>query len=85
MDNMTFLYRTLFTIALREVTAEVKAYDDEVEDWYLNDQFPACIHGTSLWTDYDNICGGCEESYTIIQLAQGRARARFRAYLALNI
>lgn len=24
-----------------------------------------CIHGTNLWTDYDNICGGCEngESY----------------------
>ena len=20
-----------------------------------------CIHGTNQWTDYDNICGGCEE------------------------
>ena len=20
-----------------------------------------CIHGTNLWTDYDNICWGCEE------------------------
>lgn len=20
-----------------------------------------CIHGTNLWTDYDNICGGCED------------------------
>lgn len=21
-----------------------------------------CIHGTNTWTDYDNICGGCEDS-----------------------
>lgn len=20
-----------------------------------------CIHGTDRWTDYDNICGGCED------------------------
>ena len=23
--------------------------------------FPCCIHGMSSWTDYDNICGGCEQ------------------------
>ena len=23
--------------------------------------FPTCIHGTSRWTDYDNICGPCED------------------------
>ena len=22
---------------------------------------PHCIHGTNCWTDYDNICYGCEE------------------------
>ena len=22
---------------------------------------PCCIHGTDNWTDYDNICYGCEE------------------------
>jgi hypothetical protein len=25
--------------------------------------FPHCIHGASRWTDYDNICGGCEDGY----------------------
>lgn len=26
--------------------------------------FPHCIHGSSRWTDYDNICGGCEDGFT---------------------
>lgn len=32
-------------------------------------RFPACIHGTSLWTPYDNICGPCEDSLTLHQEA----------------
>lgn len=32
-------------------------------------RFPSCIHGTSLWTDYDNICGPCEDSLTVYQEA----------------
>lgn len=28
--------------------------------------FPYCIHGSSRWTDYDNICGGCEGDYGTI-------------------
>lgn len=31
--------------------------------------FPACIHGASRWTDYDNICGPCEDSLTMHQEA----------------
>jgi len=31
--------------------------------------FPYCEHGSSLWTDYDNICGGCEDGYSVYQLA----------------
>lgn len=37
-----------------------------------------CIHGTNLWTDYDNICGGCEDG-TFTQYSspeQVRAYAR---------
>lgn len=40
-------------------------------------RFPYCIHGTDLTTDYDNICGGCEEGATAITLAIGSARERF--------
>lgn len=36
----------------RSVTDGGKGYD-----------FPACIHGMSRWTDYDNICGGCEDGW----------------------
>lgn len=27
-----------------------------------------CIHGTYQWTDYDNICGGCEDGVTLRQM-----------------
>lgn len=32
--------------------------------------YPVCIHGMSRWTDYDNICGGCEESLTEAEEAE---------------
>lgn len=44
-------------------------------------RFPHCIHGTSLWTDYDNICGGCEESLTELQEARGYARERWLRFI----
>lgn len=27
-----------------------------------------CIHGTDQWTDYDNICGGCEDGVTLLAM-----------------
>ncbi|QNN99332.1 hypothetical protein SEA_FAUST_260 [Streptomyces phage Faust] len=39
--------------------------------------FPsACVHGSSAWTDYDNICGPCEDGYSIYQLAVWEATSR---------
>jgi hypothetical protein len=35
----------------------------------------------SLWTDYDNICGACEEGLTPAQLAQGTARSAFLSFV----
>lgn len=55
--------------------AKFEAYEREVEEWYAEGDgrpvdaggkgytFPACIHGTSRWTDYDNICGPCEDGW----------------------
>lgn len=37
--------------------------------------FPYCPHGTSLWTDYDNICGGCEDSTRTTQRAVWEAES----------
>lgn len=51
------------------------AYEADVDDWYRNGDgrptqaggrgysYPYCFHGTSRWTDYDNICGGCEDGF----------------------
>ena len=44
-------------------------------------RFPQCPHGMSLWTDYDNICGACEESETVTEEARGYAR---EAYLRFS-
>ncbi|QOI67628.1 hypothetical protein SEA_BEUFFERT_261 [Streptomyces phage Beuffert] len=39
--------------------------------------FPyACVHGSSAWTDYDNICGPCEDGYSVYQLAIWEAQER---------
>lgn len=40
-----------------------------------------CIHGTNQWTDYDNICGGCEDSLTVWDMAERAAWARHTEYL----
>lgn len=42
--------------------------------------FPYCEHGTSRWTDYDNICGGCEDGYSIYQLALWSAQEKVAEY-----
>ena len=50
-------------------------YEADVAAWYRDGDgrpvaeggkgysYPECVHGTSRWTDYDNICGGCEGDY----------------------
>lgn len=55
--------------------AKFEQYEAEVADWYANGDgrsvadggrgysYPACVHGVSRWTDYDNICGPCEDGY----------------------
>lgn len=42
--------------------------------------FPYCPHGMSLWTDYDNICGYCEDSRTPYEIALGIAAQREAEY-----
>jgi hypothetical protein len=34
-----------------------------------------CEHGTNCWTDYDNICGPCEDGITMRDGVQRRERA----------
>lgn len=60
-------------VYLDRMLAQVADYEAEVEEWYTYGDgrptaeggrgytFPHCVHGMSRWTDYDNICWGCEE------------------------
>jgi hypothetical protein len=42
--------------------------------------FPVCIHGMSQWTDYDNICGGCEDGVSVHREASSIARSQYRRF-----
>lgn len=64
--------------------ADYAAYLEMVEDCARRKYRPEyCIHGTYQWTDYDNICGGCEDEgntwnyLTYAGYAMDRARAAF--------
>lgn len=41
--------------------------------------YPYCPHGSSMWTDYDNICGPCEDGYSVYQLAIWTAQEKVHA------
>lgn len=64
--------------------ADYTDYLEMVEDCARRGYRPEyCIHGTHQWTDYDNICGGCEtegnrwDYLTYAGYALDRARAAF--------
>lgn len=85
-------YKHFVRAALAEVKAFDAAYEAEVNEWYTEGRgrsradggmgytFPHCPHGMSRWTDYDNICGHCEDGLTAIQRAQSIARNRYREF-----
>lgn len=45
-----------------------------------------CVHGTNQWTDYDNICGPCEDGYgywdylEFLKLSAGEAHRIYNHY-----
>lgn len=78
------MYRLFFKGWLRKVRQHRADYEQEVRDWYEENpgyQFPHCIHGSSLVTDYDNICGGCEDSATVVDEARGYAREGYLRFI----
>lgn len=45
-----------------QLDASVADYDKACEDWASQGYRPQhCFHGVNLWTDYDPICGWCED------------------------
>lgn len=51
-----------FTLTLVKKMRERQAeYLEECHNWHKQGYRPeVCIHGTYMWTDYDNMCMGCE-------------------------
>lgn len=87
------VYRLFYRAALQRLRKVEADYEADVKDWYENGdgrptseggrgyRYPECIHGSSLWTDYDNICGGCEDGSSAVELAIGEARTRWLTFV----
>jgi len=57
------LHHDMVHAAWVAVMARRAEYARECQDYRDQGHRPHyCIHGTDLWVDYDNICGGCEDS-----------------------
>lgn len=53
----------LYDDVLARIEARWAEYEKECEEWAAQGFRPErCIHGTYLWTDYDPICGECEQA-----------------------
>ena len=70
--------RTTLKVALRflkAAKARRSAWEDACRSWAREGFAPAyCEHGTYLWTDYDPICGYCEDSWTVYDEALWHAK-----------
>lgn len=64
MKNKTMLRIAMALSARYE--ADYADYLAECESYRARGQRPHyCEHGTNQWTDYDNICGGCEDGFSM--------------------
>lgn len=51
-----------YSEAIKQATEAATLYMDDVDSWQEDGYGPArCFHGTNLWTEYDPICGPCED------------------------
>lgn len=52
----------LALLLLQERRAHFAAWEEQCAEERKQGYRPsACVHGTNNWTDYDNICGPCED------------------------
>jgi hypothetical protein len=88
-------------VALTILRAMKRRRDESIAEWHRdaaedrrNGYRPHyCLHGKSNWTDYDNICGGCEDGDTVYathmeagvyERAIGEARVQQRRMVAMS-
>ena len=64
----------------RKLSANYAEFLDECESFRADGFIPHyCEHGSNNWTDYDNICGYCEEGISMRDGVQRRREALNRA------
>ena len=67
METKTKLSKSILKLAskiFKSYEAQWAIYEAQCEA-YAKDGFRAhyCFHGVNMWTDYDAICGACEDGY----------------------
>jgi hypothetical protein len=88
MENTKALPVSVFVLALqifRNYRAAWAQWEESAAEYAAEGYKPhRCFHGTNLWTDYDNICQGCEDygfyfhDKTYAEVALDEAKARYR-------
>lgn len=74
------LAHKIFWAMKAEAAKREEEYYAECEEWAEEGYRPHyCIHGTNLWTDYDPICGPCEDGEPLWDDARDWADAKWRA------
>lgn len=65
---------------MHELKAGYEEYLEERESYWKEGYRPHyCEHGTNQWTDYDNICGPCEDGVSMRHPDQRWAAAKAQA------
>lgn len=78
--NVRELAHKIFWQAKARADREQAEYDEMVRECAEQGFRPHhCIHGTDQWTDYDNICGPCEDEQKLWDDARDWATAKSRA------
>lgn len=78
----------LALVIFKSYAAQWAAYEADAAEYAKQGYRPShCFHGTSLWTDYDPMCGPCEDGYGYFDPNAYRRLAideAVRAYAAQN-
>jgi hypothetical protein len=77
-DFKVNLHKSLSYVIFRQQAVNIIAkHDEDCSTWGAQGVRPQyCLHGTNQWTDYDNICGACEDSLFGERFIESYARDR---------
>lgn len=81
----TTINRKTFEAILEEFHENQEGYLEECKEYAdSGHRHPYCFHGTSMWVDYDPMCGGCEEGRPNEYTSKGDARKFFQEWYEVD-